>query len=563
MLLSGGIRCRFRRWRSCRVSGSLLSDREKQVALLARILWQDLLEQDERDACTADPKMLLRRMSAVDERQASVFRFLQEPGWEWQAEFFDWVHTENRCIALKARQLGVTWLGCAYVLWTALYKPGSLSLVYRQKEEEAHENVGRCWDLLNSLPKHLWNGAVVRKPDRGARATGEIALVFPDGRRSRIVAMSSASASGHGKTAAVILLDEHSRIDRAEEISKAVEPAAGKQGKIVIISTANGVSDPETGAGNHFHWLWSHGEEAGYSKKFLAWSLHPDRDQDWYDTSPEIRALKSHERAEQYPADEFEAFTLTNRVFFDPDDLKHYGSLVPKPLYRADFKAESAATARLSRSDRGALRVFREPDEEHRYADVATGRGRDYSYAAVIDLATMEFVAEFHGRLDADQFAFQLHYLGRWYRDALIAVETAGGFGEAVIIPLRDGRAGRKAYPRLYRHVLSSRPDLPVSKPFGFPTNTKTRPLILNQFEQAVRERTLPWVTAKQLSEMQTFVYHDHGTSPRAQEGSRDDAVLGSAITLEMYRLRGEHPDRQQRKSTKRYKHWLPVGARS
>jgi hypothetical protein len=145
----------------------------------------------------------------------------------------------------------------------------------------------------------------------------------------------------------------------------------------------------------------------------------------------------------------------------------------------------------------------------------------------------------------------------------LIAVETAGGFGEAVIIPLRDGRAGRKAYPRLYRHVLSSRPDLPVSKPFGFPTNTKTRQLILNQFEQAVRERTLPWVTAKQLSEMQTFVYHDHGTSPRAQEGSRDDAVLGSAITLEMYRLRGEHPDRQQRKSTKRYKHWLPVGARS
>jgi hypothetical protein len=540
-----------------------LSDDERAASLLARILLLDLAEADERDECAADPKKLLARMAAVDERQAEEFRFLQEPGWEWQGEFFDWVHSEQRCIALKARQLGVTWLGCAYVLWTALYRQGSLSLVYRQKEEEAHENVGRCWDLLNSLPKHLWNGAVVRKPDRGARATGEIALVFPDGRRSRVVAMTSASASGHGKTAAVILLDEHSRIERADEISKAVEPAAGKQGKIVIISTANGVSDPESGAGNHFHWLWSHAEEAGYSKRFLAWSLHPDRDQDWYDTAPEIRALKSHERAEQYPADEFEAFTLTNRVFFDPEDLKYYGALVPKPLYRCDFRAKGATSAGILKTDRGMIRVYVEPEEDGKYAigaDVATGRGRDYSYAAVVDLRSMAFVAEFHGRLAADQYALQLHYLGRWYRSALIAVETAGGFGEAVIIPLRDGRAGRPAYPKLYRHVLSSRPDLPVSKPFGFPTNTKTRPLILNQFEQAIRERTIPAVTATQLSEMQTFVYHDHGTSPRAQEGARDDAVMGSAIVLEMYRLRGEHAARQMKRPKKKFTHWLPVG---
>ena len=261
--------------------------------------------------------------------------------------------------------------------------------------------------------------------------------------------------------------------------------------------------------------------------------------------------MKSHERAEQYPANEFEAFTLTNRVFFDPDDLAYYAEHARQPEYRFDFERADAQHARPRKHDRGMIRVYEEPNADHKYAlaaDVATGRGLDYSAAYVVDLATMDLVAEFHGRLDADLYAAQLHYLGRWYQTALIAVETAGGYGEAVIIPLRDGRAGRPAYPQLYRHVLSGRPDLPISKPYGFPTNTKTRPLIINQLDKALRERTLPYVTTNLLSEMQTFVYRDHGPSPAAQEGSRDDCVMACAITLEMYRLKGEHPDRKKSK---------------
>jgi hypothetical protein len=301
--------------------------------------------------------------------------------------------------------------------------------------------------------------------------------------------MTSASASGHGKTAALIVLDEFSRIDRAAEIMKAVQPAAGQTGKILIISTANGRSNPETGEGNQFHWLWEHAE--GFHKRFLPWSLHPDRDADWYENGAEIRDLKAHERAEQYPANAHEAFMLTNRVFFNPEDLAHYASTVNNPTYRFNFEVDGGG-ARMRRRDDGRVGVIAPPVEGRKYAvgcDVATGRGADYSAAYVVDLGSMELVAEYHARIDADIYARDLHFLGRWYNDALIAVETSGGYGEAVIIPLRDGRAGRPPYPRLYRHVLSSRPDLPVSKPFGFPTNSKTRPLIVNQFEKAIRDR--------------------------------------------------------------------------
>jgi hypothetical protein len=98
--------------------------------------------------------------------------------------------------------------------------------------------------------------------------------------------------------------------------------------------------------------------------------------------------------------------------------------------------------------------------------------------------AICRLCAEFHGKLDADLFAEQLHYLGRWFNTALLAVETGGGYGEAVLIPLRDGRAGRRPYPKLYRHILSNRPDLPQAKPFGFPMNTKTRPLAVSSWSR-------------------------------------------------------------------------------
>lgn len=509
-------------------------------------------------------------MSAPDERTGETFTFrhlrseeeASAHPWGWQRGYFLWLYEQARTITLKARQLGVTWLGCGACLADSLLLPGSLVLVYRQKQEESFENVQRVWHLLQSLPKHLWMGAEVIKPSKGALPTEEIRLRFPGGEISRILAMTSASSSGHGKTARRVLLDEHSRIDRAGEIMKAVQPAVGAKGRLSVVSTANGRSDPETGDGNQFHFHWVNAEEGGFERRFLPWSLHADRDQRWYDGDPEVRGLKPHERAEQYPANEHEAFTLTNRVFFDPDDLLWYASNgVRSPLYRLDFERVDARHARRRQHGRGMLSVFAEPAEGRKYAvgvDVATGRGRDYSAASVVDLSDMSVAAEFHGRLDADLYAFQLHYLGRWYQNAWIAVETGGGYGEAVIIPLRDGREGRPAYPRLYRHVLSSRPDLPMSKPYGFPTNSKTRPLILNQFEKAVRERTLPFVSNDLLHEMETFVYHDHGTSPRAQEGCRDDRVMACAIALEMYRLYGSHPERKIRRSVKQKKTWYP-----
>jgi hypothetical protein len=556
--------------------------------LLDRILLAELEEAEEREACLADPVRLMSHMVGVDQRTGESFDFshLREPledgevswdavwpeslrprdkSWRWQRKVAEMVLADPRLIVLKGRQIGVTWVVLGADVAEALTMPGTSSLLFRQREDEAVDNVRRWWVLYNSLPEYLRMGSVVRRPDKAFLPGRDgIALEFPNGKISEVVPMSSAKASGHGRSVRRVIPDEAAYIDLFEEIMAAVEPAAGRAA-ITPISTANGRSNEETGEGNEYHRRWTD-LDSGYRRLFLAYDVHPDRDEEWYRTAPEVRALKPHQRAAQFPRNPDEAFSLSSRVFFDPEDLAYYRDTAPAPLYRFDFERVDAGSARKRRNDTGYVTVFVEPDPSHSYAigaDVATGRGADYSAACVVDLTNMEIVADFHAKIESDQFAYQLHYLGKLYNTALIAVESTGGWGEAVIIPLKDGRAGRPPYPKLYRHIMSSRPDLPTAKTYGFPTNQKTRPLILNQLEKSMRpdesgERALPWLPARTVHEMSDLIYHDHGTSPRARDGTRDDRVLCTAIGLEMYRLYGTHPDRRAVKHTRKPKrHWL------
>jgi hypothetical protein len=522
-----------------------------------------------------DIPYLISLMSALDQRTGERFTFEHirdplEPGevwlegnklrvrdknWRWQRWIVDSLLEHQRTIHLKGRQIGDTWIHVAVDVAEAILMPGTVSLFFRQKEDEAVDNIRRWWILFNSLPPWLLEKVpagdkvgpiTINKPQAGkADRPGRdgIALRFANGAFSEIVPMTSAGSSGHGRTVRRVNCDEAAHIEQLLSIRAAIEPAAGKFGKVNQVSTANGRSNLETGDGNEFHRLWTQAEDVGYHRVFLPFDLHPERDERWYDEEPEVQSLPIWKRQEQFPRDEHEAFALSDRSFFDQEALHDYGERIAPLLRRYDFVPAGPSRVEIKESDSGRIREFSKPNTGHSYAigvDVATGRGADYSAAYVVDLTNAELVCEYHARVEADVYARDLHFLGRRYGTALLAIEVGGGYGDAVIIALRDGAAGRRPYPKLYRHVLSSRPDKPISKPFGFPTNTKTRPLILNQLERHLRERTLPCVSNDLLHEMSEFVYHDHGTSPRARAGSHDDRVMAAAIALEMYRLYGD-----------------------
>lgn len=492
----------------------------------------------------------------VDAKSGETFEFhLTNPEhpWFWQRRVLDGWLDHDKHVILKARQLGVTWLAAGLGLWTLLYRPGTRVLVVSINETEASKVVNRLWDMLQSLPAVLRNGAKVIKPSRGARPYTSIDLRFPDGRISSVLALASTKTAGHGETAALVILDEYARQEYARDTWNAVVPTMADGGRLIVVSTANGVSSGDD-EGNFFHYLWKNHVELGVHREFLGWQTHPGRTQEWYDSL----SMPARQKAEQYPDDPDEAFLLTGDQYFDVEALFWYGrNALSTETFAGEFVAKGSK-ATLTRKPNGIVRVYHDPAKDGRYAigaDVATGRGRDFSCAYVVSLDEMRVCAEIHGKLDADRYAEQLHFLGRWFNDARLAVEMGGGYGEAVIIPLRDGVSGRPPYRALYRHRQDTRIDLPGAKQIGFPMTMKTRPLVLSQLEQAVRERDLPDLPESLLSELHTFVYAKTNPSPRAQEGANDDRVMALAVALEMFRRYGRHanrwtPDRVERKVT-------------
>lgn len=512
---------------------------------------------NERAAAMLHPAGLLDHVQCVDAKTGERFQFtLNDPdaGWYWQRNVLDtWIeHPLN--LVLKARQIGITWLGAGYALWKLLTKPGTRALIVSINEDEAIKVVNRLYDMFNSLPEHLRFEAQITRPIRGARPSTLIEFTFPDGRISSVVGLPSTRRAGHGEVATLVLLDEYSRHEYARDSWKAMFPTADNGGQILVISTANGVSNEQTGEGNYFHHLYVNAEDLGIHAQFLAWDLHPDRDEHWY--AEKAKALPSHDRAEQFPRTPEDAFINTGECWFDLDALAWYSENHPlEEEARMRFIPDaSGAKAKLHWSQQGPIRVYARPEPTHEYAigaDVATGRGLDYSAAYVIDLTNQALAAEFHQKIDADEFAEQLHFLGRWYGTARLAVEMGGGYGEPVIISLRDGRKGRPHYPKLYRHAIADRADMHQLSNYGFPMNNKTRPQIINVIEQAIRERTVPALPRTLIMECRTFVRQKTLPSPRAQDGANDDRVIAFGIALEMYRQYGTHERRHYPKGRK------------
>jgi len=524
---------------------------EQQEAYeIAKVRFEKM--EREREAAKLAPQFLLEHASATDARTGEVFSFDfgDDSGWAWQGDVLDDFRMHQITLALKARQLGISWIAIGYALWKVLTTPGTNALAVSINETEASVLINRAWDLFESLPEHLKFEVEVIRPQKGRPST-RIELRHPNGQISSLIAMPSTPKAGHGQVATLVILDEHARHAYAEEGWKAFVPVIADGGQIIIISTANGI-------GGTFYELWMNADDRGVHTIFLPWNYHPRRDENWY--ARVAKALPEFDRAEQYPLTPADAFLGTAGCWFDSEALSWYAAKTRKPEYRFRFHVETdGKKASVVRSKDGWIHLFDQPIQGREYAlsiDVATGRGKDYTCMYVIDLTNGNIAAEFHARIDPDLAAEQAHFLGRMFNTARIAPEMGGGYGEPVVLSLRDGRKGRPPYPKLYRHRIEDRPDFKQHITYGFPITTKTRPQIINQAEQWIRERTLPHMPESLILECKTFVRRDVSPSPRAADGANDDRVMALCLALELYRIYGHHAHDNRKRVKKRRKQY-------
>jgi len=404
--------------------------------------------------------------------------------------------THRLNVILKARQLGISTLVAAYLTWLALFHKDQNLLVIATKKSVAQNIIRKVRTILAGLPKWL----ILPQVTGMSKQTVE----FSNG--SKIEAIPTSDDAGRSEAISLLVIDEAAFIRNFDEIWTGLYPTISAGGRAIILSTPKGV-------GGQYHKLYTN-SEAGlneFNPIKLMWDVHPERDQAWFDN--ETRNFSKKKVAQEYLCD----FLASGDTLLDSDDIGWVGTLVKPPIDKFG-------------PDRNGW-LWSVPLSEHKYvisADVARGDSKDYSTFHVFDMMAGEIVAEYKGKLRPDNFAELLLETGHRFNDAMIVPEN-NSYGYHVCGKLKDF-----GYTKLYYHNDKKStylgdyiPPQDLSRA-GFPTNAKTRPIILAKMEELIRNKAIRIYSSRFHNELKQFVWTKG--KAQAQSGANDDLVMSFAI---------------------------------
>jgi len=400
-------------------------------------------------------------------------------------------------IILKARQLGISTISAAYVAWLMLFHKDKNILVVATKLQTATNLVKKVKAIIKNLPKWMQISDI--------SVDNRTSFELSNG--SQIKGSSTSGDAGRSEALSLLIIDEAAHVEKLDELWTALYPTLSTGGRCIALSTPNGV-------GNWFHQNCVEAE-AGTNDFYmttLMWDVHPDRDQKWFEK--ETRNMSKRQIAQELECN----FNVSGETVIHPDDIQWYLERISSPEYRTGF-------------DRNYW-IWKQYNPENHYlivADVARGDGKDNSAFHIMELSTLEQVAEYVGKPTPDDFADILANVAAEYGNPMLIIEN-NNIGYAVLKKLID-----KGYPNLYYATKTDHQYVdPMTAQWqtnvipGFTTSSKTRPLIVAKMEEFMRNKLIKINSNRLLSEMKTFIWH-HGR-PQAMRSYNDDLTMSFAI---------------------------------
>ncbi len=459
--------------------------------------------------------------------------------------------TVKHLILLKARQLGLTWLTAAYVIWRAIFHFHEFIVIISAKEDLAVEFLDRVKFMFDRLP--FW-----MKPHVGKRTTTELFFgkeskddhghVQITGLNSTIKSIPSTPDAGQSKTISLLVLDESALNRYCREIWSAAEPTLEHaNGQAIIISNP---SKDKPG------WGWTRDMYANamagindFKRIFLGWQTVPGRGADFLDQKR--RAGQDEDGLSmQYPSSESEALSTLIGNYFGKTIARH-------DKFRNGTQGEiqqSDETGKIQfvKGSTGTVTIWRRPyyladdwdgtDWERRYAigsDISEGLGLTYSSAYVLDRLTDEIVCRvYSNKIDASDWAVVLYILSLYYRNAhlpsLICPELTGA-GQTTAKELLKLRA------QLYRKILPAKAGKQVSQRIGWPETRQSKQDLAESLKQWFKETTSDIPCSILITEAATFILRDGGGVGH-EDGKMDDCVIAMGCTLQASFFLGGSP---------------------
>lgn len=461
--------------------------------------------------CKKDPKYFLKRHGKIRLGSGHIVPFNT---YDFQEELLVDFQDNRFNIILKARQMGISTVTAGHVVHLMNFFPGSRVVVMATKIETALVIFDMVRFMLDNLPTEIKSSYWTK--DKQGKLYKEKDFFIVDNKRtveicngSSIVAITSRRDSTIGKTASLFIIDEAAHVENLNELWNGLAPTLSTGGKAIVLSTPYG-------AGGWFYetCLKAEAGESDFKLTTLHWSRHPDRDQAWFDKITSDMSPKAI--ATEYECD----FSMSGDTLIDPSILEKIGSHVKLQSYSSEYVD-------------GGLWVYEDPEPDKNYVigcDVARGDATDKSAFVVMDVDTGRQVAEYCGKLKPEQLALLLEEVGENYNDALVAVE----YNTYGMIVSRDLQGSQ--YPNLFFQtkkgdfVSTYEADMYENVLGGITTTTKSRPLMIANLEQAIRQGRFKINSTRLHVELKTFIWKNN--KPQAQRGKNDDIVMAAAFAL-------------------------------
>lgn len=442
---------------------------------------QEWTENEVREyaRCMQSPAYFARTYVKIISLDSGLVPFRLYP---YQEKMFDHFNSNRFSIVLACRQSGKSISSVVYLLWYALFHPEKTIAVLANKGATAREMLARVTLALENLPFFL---------QPGCKALNKGSIEFSN--NSRIIAAATSGSSIRGMSVNLLFLDEFAFVERASEFYTSTYPviSAGKETKVIITSTANGI-------GNTFHKIWE-GSVQGvneFENFRVDWWDVPGRDEEW---QKQTIANTSTLQFDQ----EF------GNTFFGTGDT----------LINAETLLALRSREPLRVLEGGLLSVFEEPASKHEYimtVDVSKGRGQDYSTFTVIDISTRPFkqVAVYRNNtISPILFPDIIYKYAKVYNMAYVVIES-NDQGTVVC----NGLYHDLEYENV--HVESA----VKANAIGIEITRKSKRLGCSGIKDLLEENKLEIVDENTILEISTFVAK--GQSYEASDGNHDDLMM-------------------------------------
>lgn len=465
-----------------------------------------------------------------------------------------------RVIILKARQMGFSTLTEAILFKDTATKFNINSGIVAHKEEATTNLFNMSKRIYDNLPEEL-------KPSKKSSNAKE--LIFDnnngDGLKSKIKCMTAGSDGiGRSDTFNNLHISELAFWpgDKKSTMLGLMQSVPNSPNSMVIIeSTANGYE--------YFKELWDKAEKGlnDFIPLFVGWHELKEYQMPYTgfklteeeETLKDIYSLTNEQITwrrwcianncggdvqqfkQEYPINPREAFLLSGTTVFDKDNLITRIETAPKPIktgyFLYDYDGNKITNIRWCNDKDGYINIYQVPNSPKQTKYViggdTSGDGSDYFTAHVLDAKTGTQVAVLKQQFDADLYTKQIYCLGKYYsskgerpEDALIGIEA--NFDS---FPIRE--LTRLGYSHQYVRETIDTYTNKTEKRFGFKTTSITRPTIISNLIEIVREHIETINDKDTLEELLTIVRNEKGRI-EAPIGGHDDQMMGLAIAHEI-----------------------------